>query len=130
MFNFLIKLNFKIMGAVPPALADIFPHADDVVIKSVEFDDMLSAVTSCTTMLSDVIAAVNHTANEDKFRLVSEVNPNISGLSTISKEWAPDEIAKLWVIKTSIDMSTVKTINAYGKAQVFGTVDEAHQIES
>lgn len=130
MFNFLIKLNFSVMGVMPPALSDIFPHADDVVIKSVEFDDMLSAVTSCTTVLSDVVAAVNHAANEDKFRLVSEVNPNISGLSTISKEWAPDEIAKLWVIKTSVDMNSAKMINAYGKAQVFGTIEETRQIEN
>lgn len=121
MFNFNLNLELGQCGGIPSSLRENFPSLKSIAMASKDFEDMGEAALVCAETMNDILLAVNHACGFDKFKLLSEINPIISGLPTISKSWAEGEISKIWMIETSINPLTTKKIAAQGLGQVFST---------
>ncbi len=118
MYNFSMNIKISMIGAIPPSISSTFPHAEDIVLNSIEFETMMETVSICKDAFEEVLLAVN-LANRMKFKMLNEINPIVSGVPTISKEWGENEIAKMWMVEANKDFEKTKKINAFALAQVW-----------
>lgn len=79
---------------------------------------MNSVVASLNELATEVVVGINVLLNEERYGIVSELNPEKSGIDTISKEWASNEIAKVWIIDKIENTQNTTKINAVGLAQI------------
>lgn len=96
-YNTNVKLS-QIHGSSPAHT--VFPNIEDMVMSSRNFDDFQEAVDSANAFVAELATVING-PNQDKFKMLSEVNPKFTGKETISKDWGPDEVAKLWIIDSA-----------------------------
>jgi hypothetical protein len=88
----------KLTKTRPEHLKLLFPNVDDLVISSRAFKEFEEAVTSMNNIMTELTETMNKELGEEKFGLISEINPAQTGKNTISKQWAENEIAKLWIV--------------------------------
>jgi hypothetical protein len=69
-----------------------------MIISSKHFEDFDLAVQSVNALVAELTATLNTSAEELKYKMISEINPKFSGKETISKDWGNNEVAKLWII--------------------------------
>lgn len=125
MYTFSMNIKLSMLGVVPASLADNFPNAEDLVIGSKEFETMMETVSICKDALVEVVLAVNHAQDREKFKILNELNPTVSGTPTISKDWADNEIAKMWMVESGVDTSKTKKIHAFALAQVWQSEEDS-----
>ena len=81
--------------------------------------------SSCRSLMEQATAKFNK-AEEDQFKLGSEVNPVHSGNQTLSKDWMLGEISRLWIYRKS--MEKTGHIHAVGQARIYSTIEENAEI--
>lgn len=96
----------------------IFPNVEDIVIASCEFDDFESAIISLNLMNAEILETLNGLVQEEQFAIVSELNPAVSEVETISKEWEEGELAKVWIVDTKAKTSEHTPIRAVALTQM------------
>ena len=100
------------------AIDDLFPSVEDLIVQSKQFDTFEAAVSSAKGLVIDITAHLNDAFEKPMYKNITELNPKISGLATVSKEWAKHEIAKLWIIPESANIEGGTAIAALGLAQI------------
>lgn len=117
MKTFTYTANLKLKVEDPPleALQDKLPGITDLIFKSREFSDYTECVQSCKKLLDDFTKRAS--APPGALQIGTEINPKVSGEPTISKDWSPTEIARLWVIDKTTEQTT--TIFALAQARIF-----------
>jgi hypothetical protein len=116
--QFRYTLNVKLGKVAKPAALDcLFPSVEDIVLSSREFIDAAEASTSMANVMAEFCKGLNAAMKTEKYALFSEINPTISSKETISKDWKPNELAKLWIIDASSKLQS-KAIHALGLGQL------------
>jgi hypothetical protein len=95
-----------------------FPGVTDLAVNSRHFTNYVECINSVKGLMDDVVKGVNTSAKRGtKFTVSSEINPAHTGVETRSRDWGPDEIARLWIF----DKKQVKSQNiiAVGQARIF-----------
>lgn len=100
------------------ALGELLPGVSTITLVSRSFLSYDECVSSCRQLMDDVTDRLNE-ASAGIFKLGSEVNPLYSGSPTLSKDWAPGEVARLWIYDQSMEKSG--QIAAMGQARIFGS---------
>ena len=114
-YNATIKLN-----ELPKCKAQIaFPRMTDVAVNSRSFSTYVECVNSAKGLMDDVVADVNAQNKKQKFVVSAEVNPVHSGQTTRSRDWGPDELARLWIFDKKQEGKP--NIHAVGQARIFMT---------
>lgn len=97
---------------------DAFPGVTDLAVNSRLFNDYTECVSSVKELMDDVMKDVNSkTKRGHKYTVSSEVNPTHSGVETRSKDWAPNEVARLWIFEKK--QLKQQNIYAVGQASIF-----------
>jgi len=96
----------------------VFPNIEDVMISSRDFTEFEEAVTSTTALAKQLTLSLNVAVQAEKYKLVSEVNPKISGTDTVSKEWADNELLKIWILDNADGVLLDGSMPAIGLAQL------------
>lgn len=118
MYMYGLNLKFKYIPK-GTGVSDIFPNVEDFVLQSKRFETFEAAVSSAKGLVTDVMEHINEIAPENaKYKQITELNPVHGGQPTISKEWARNEIAKLWIIPAEADLTGTTPVVAIGMAQV------------
>jgi hypothetical protein len=81
----------------------LFPAMNEISFQSKIFHGYAECVKSCKGMMEDISFEINLGQQEPKFKVGSEVNPEHSGTTTISTDWAEDEVARFWVYDRSME---------------------------
>lgn len=86
-------------------------------MTSRQFISYEECVSACKALMDDVVKGLN--SSNPVFKLSAEVNPMYTGQVTLSKDWGPGEISRLWIY----DQGMEKTghIHAVGQARIFGS---------
>lgn len=91
-------MNIKLSQVGKTPANSVFPSVEDMVLSSKVFEEFDKAVQSANELVAEVTATLNTSVAIDKYKVISEINPKFSGKETISKDWANNEVAKLWII--------------------------------
>jgi len=105
------------------ALGDSYPGVSAISFTSRSFDSYEECSSSCRVLMDDLLVKLN--SGRDLFKLGSEVNPVHSGTPTLSRDWGPGEIARLWIYDKK--MEKAGQIHAVGQARIFGIVEQPSQ---
>lgn len=113
--------SIKLIGANGKAAAfeETYPGVSDLTVVSREFVDYNECISSCRQLMDDLKGRINIAADKPIFKLSSEVNPVYSGAPTLSKDWAPHEVSRLWIFDEA--MEKTGQIHAVGQARIFQT---------
>ena len=113
--------SIKLIGSNGKSAAfdDTYPGVSDLSVVSREFIDYNECITSCRQLMDDMKGRINLAADKPIFKLSSEVNPVYSGAQTLSKDWAPHEVSRLWIFDEA--MEKTGQIHAVGQARIFQT---------
>ena len=111
--SYLYSLNLKLGIFKGTELQEALPRVNDFIMTSVEFDTIDDAVESANSVANSLKEKLNHLVGTEKYTIISEVNPNISHMKTISQQWERDELSKLWIVEAG-DGSFKGTISAVG----------------
>jgi hypothetical protein len=105
-----------VLGADKQPFKDKYPGATTLALSSREFRDFNDCVISGKALLDGFKDSMADVAPDVK--IGSETNPDFSGQPSLSKDWAINEVARIWLID-----NTVKGANltAYGKVCIFGS---------
>jgi hypothetical protein len=116
--DFAYHASIKLQELPACNVQEAFPGVCDLAVNSRAFTNYIECVTSVKGLMDDVVKNVNGKSKRGaKFTVSSEVNPLHSGIETRSKDWGPDELARLWIF----DKKQAKSQNIYavGKARIF-----------
>jgi hypothetical protein len=97
-----LNVKFSSVASKTP-LNELFPHVEDLMISSRDFDKFEEAIQSCNGVVTEITSFLNLAVGETKYKTVSELNPRLTGQQTLSKEWSQHEIAKLWIVDNKSD---------------------------
>lgn len=86
-------------------------------LVSRDFSSYEECITSCRRLMDDLIAKVDPTGST--YKMASEVNPIFAGTPTVSRDWAPGEISRVWIFDKK--MEGTPHIQAIGQARIFGS---------
>lgn len=118
-FSYSAVLKLKLDEPRVNVLQDKLVNISDLYVKSREFSNYMECVHSCKKLMDDFVGSTGPDAA--KFRVGSEINPLFSGEASISKDWMPGEVARLWAIEKESEGS--ERINAIAKAKIFGKLE-------
>ena len=104
-------------------VSSVFPHVEDLLLSSKRFETIENAIKSATTLNLEVAQSLNAAVREDRYGLISEVNPKHSNEKTISVDWAPNEFAKIWIIDKIEQKKNPGPIRAVGLSQIIEVAD-------
>lgn len=93
------------------------PGANTISLESKPFQTYDDCVTSCVSLMKAMSDKANAGLDSPIFKVSSEVNPLLSGKETLSKDWGPGELSRVWLYDKS--METEGKIVAIGQAKIF-----------
>lgn len=96
----------------------VFPNVEDLVLTSKLFEEMDAALHSVNLLTTEVVMSLNMGVREERYGIMSEINPKHTNEETLSKEWSDNEIAKVWIIDKILQKEKPGPIKAVGLAQV------------
>lgn len=97
---------------------ELFPGMNEISFGSRVFNSYAECVKSCKGMMTDMSIDINTSINEQKFKVGAEVNPEVSGAPTLSREWGDQEVARFWVYDKSME-GTGGKIDAVCKGSIY-----------
>jgi hypothetical protein len=93
-----------------------FPTVSDISLNSRAFGSYTECISSARRLMDDIAADINaHSSLQ--FMVSSEANPLHTGVETRSRDWAEDELSRLWLF-SKIE-AEARNIHATGKVSVF-----------
>jgi len=110
--------NVKLSQISKTLVNCVFPNVEDLITSSKSFDMLEGAVKSATDLVTEITMSLNMSVGEDRYGIVSELNPSHSKQETISKDWTENEIAKIWVIDKIHRAQNPGPIKAVGLTQI------------
>lgn len=110
--------NVKLSQISKTLVNCVFPNVEDLIASSKSFDILEGAIKSATDLVTEITTSLNMSIGEDRYGIVSELNPSHSKQETISKDWAENEIAKIWVIDKIHRNQNPGPIKAVGLTQI------------
>lgn len=116
--NFAYHATLKLKELPTCKAQTAFPGVTDLAVNSRMFTNYIECVSSVKQLMDDVVKDVNQkTKRGHKYTVTSEVNPAHSGVETRSKDWAADEVARLWIFEKK--QMKEQNIYAVGQARIF-----------
>lgn len=113
------QLNIKLNHIYHETPANkLFPNIEDLMISSKVFDDFEDAVTSVNELIAECVYTLNTAVKTEQFSTMSEINPAYSDEDTLSTDWEPAEMSKLWIIDKAAQKLNPENIRAVGLAQL------------
>jgi len=125
-YSYLVNLKL-VAGGHLRLMQDTYPGATDLSLASRDFGDYNECITSCKKLMDDVLTKLNSTENGITYMLNSEVNPLHTGQETLSKDWAPGELARIWAFDKQMDKKD-QPIVAVGQARIFKTESSTYRL--
>lgn len=95
----------------------LFPAASEISFTSKIFNDYVSCIRSCKSLIEDMTRDFNNQDTDERFKISAEVNPRWSGIETVSTSWEETEVAKFWVYDQTNKKEGV--ISAVCRSQIF-----------
>jgi len=114
-FDFAYNATIKISEVGASKALALFPGVTDVSLNSRTFSTYVECANSVKHLMEDVARAASNETIE--FAVTSEINPAHTGVETRSKDWADDEVARLWLFDKSFEGKLA--IHAVGQARIF-----------
>jgi hypothetical protein len=102
-------------------LGAALPGVSTINLLSRSFTSYDECISSCTQLMSDVVQKLNKKSST--YKLATEVNPIYSGQPTLSMDWEPGEVSRVWVYDRTMEKKG--QISAIGQARVFGSISLA-----
>lgn len=102
----------------------VFPKVEDLMLSSKMFDEFEPVLNSLNSLNTELTMSLNKAANEERYGILSEINPARSGQETISKDWDTNEVAKVWIIDKIAQQEKPGPIKAISLAQILESHDE------
>lgn len=123
-FNFGATVKVQVSADGKTFLNPGITGVSSITLTSRDFSSYEECVSSCRGLMDDVLQRLNTTG--PVFKLASEINPVHSGQGTLSRDWEPGEICRIWIYDKN--MEKTGQISAIGQARVFGStrVDVSH----
>lgn len=111
-------LNLKLSQIVGPVagVKELVPNAEDISFISEPFNTAEEVVDKSNSMVSELLTSLNIGA--DKYAMIVETNPNISGQDTMTKNWEPMNLSKVWIVD-KVSQNTPGPIMAVGLVDLF-----------
>lgn len=117
-FSYMVSIKLSLSNNSMNLLQNEYPGATDMTLASRDFADYSGCVTSCKQLMDDLCAKANAAATaKQTYKISSEINPVHTGVATLSTDWAPAELARIWVFDAEMEKS--RQIQAIGQARVF-----------
>lgn len=110
--DFAFSITLKLSDFPKCKANETFPTVSDFAVNSRKFGSYTECVASAQVLMDDLAKSVG-----DKLSVSAEVNPTLSGMDTRSKDWTPDELARLWIFNK--DQEGARNIQALGQARIF-----------
>lgn len=120
-FSFGATIKTRSQTSSLDLLGDALPGVSTITLRSRNFPSYEECLGSCTQLMNDVVSKLN--VGPTSYKLGTEVNPIYSGQVTLSKDWAPGEVCRLWIYDRS--MEKMGQISAIGQARIFGSISLA-----
>lgn len=95
-YRYAMNIKLSQVGVTPATT--LFPNVEDMVLSSRHFDEFDKAVESANELVAEITSTLNTSVSLEKYKMISEINPKFTGKETISKDWANNEVAKLWIV--------------------------------
>ena len=117
-FSFGATVKTRIETGDLDVLGEDLPGVSTITLVSRDFISYDECIGSCKKLMDDFLERFSSIS--EKYKMGSEVNPLYSGQATLSKDWAPGEVARLWIYDR--EMEKAGQIHAIGLARIFGSV--------
>lgn len=116
--HFKYNALFKCEQSIKCEGLELFPGLNEISFNSRTFTTYAECVKSCKGMMTDMSIDINSSIHEHKFKVGAEVNPIVSGNTTLSREWLDQEVARFWVYDKAME-GTGGKIDAVCKGSIF-----------
>lgn len=116
-YQYAISVNFSILKT-PIKIKDI-EFSDSIILSSRRFKNLQNAAHSCEDVMVAWMNLINESQDEfNQYKMVVEINPEISGDESYSTDWQENQLSKLWIIPDSADFDTDQSIEAVSFANL------------
>lgn len=95
-YQYVMNAKLSQIGNTP--MISLFPNVEDIIMSSKSFDEFDDAVNSANAFCMEFTKTANTAVKAERYSIISEINPKSTGQETISKTWAVNELAKIWVV--------------------------------
>ena len=106
-------------------LNSVFPKVEDLMMSSKLFEEFEAVLQSVNTLNTEITMSLNKAVQEERYGLLSEINPKRSGQETISKDWDGNELAKIWIIDKIAQQKNPGPLKAVALSQIVETHAES-----
>lgn len=114
-YMFCVSVKLKEL-AIPTLVDHVFPNARDLIFSSKKYEASEQACTTAVNVITEICGNLNKAAKKELYKPMAEYNPADTGEATLSKTWADNEIAKIWIVdRSKKDKGPIKVV---GMAQV------------
>lgn len=118
-FSFSVALRLSNEQWKRMSSAAFFSSLSGVVMHSRVFSSYEECITSARQLMNDVLAVLN--TNDDTFKLGVEINPLYTNQPTLSRDWGPSEVSRIWLYEKN--MEGKGHISAAGQARIRSDVN-------
>lgn len=116
-FSYQAVVKLKTPESQASRIPSVVPGANTMNLESRFFTTYDECAESCVTFMKELSIKANEGLKDPIFKVSTEVNPLISGKSTLSKDWALGEISRVWIYDKEMEKSG--KIVAIGQAKIF-----------
>lgn len=124
-YQYVMNAKLSKIGNTPAT--SLFPNVEDIIMSSKTFEEFDDTVNSANAFCTEFTLTANKAAGVERYGMVSEINPKNSGQETISKQWAMNELAKIWVVDKLRQAEKPGPVNAVSLTQIIELPDTPTQ---
>lgn len=121
-FSYTASIRLADDGETSKGISIGIPNVANLNVASRVFPDYNECVLSCKTLMDDMKTRFNAGVPDEPFSLKSEINPIHTGTPTVSKDWEPMEVARMWIFDKAVEGSPA--IVAVGQARIWTAFGE------
>jgi hypothetical protein len=114
-YQYAISINFSLLNI--PGFLKAAPFANSVILSSKRFEHLQSAVVSCDSVMNECLKDINQ-QSANVYKLIAEINPELSGIESYSPDWQENQLSKLWIIPESTDFANQEAVEAVAFANI------------
>jgi hypothetical protein len=93
-YKFMTTIN---LGVVDSGIEQLLPHASDVRLMSLDYDDLACCTRDCVKLMSELATRLNARNPGTKFGLTVEKAQLPGEPPPFSADWPDNAIAKIWL---------------------------------